>query len=187
MLSLRRLLRLFQPMQRHVVLRGLIGGLGMGMIGALLPLTLFSGEAETADLITHAAEIGVLMLIVLGFAKLLATSLLLATGWKGGYIFPIMFASVALGMAVNLLVSRHSGRGHRRCDDGGRARCGFEGAPVCGALYDGPGAERDRARDCGRRGGQRLADRAAGPARRPPRRRPGGISPGSRNAITARR
>ena len=34
---------------------------------------------------------------------LFATSLLLATGWKGGYIFPIMFASVALGLAANLL------------------------------------------------------------------------------------
>src|SRR5512139_2755929 len=103
MFSLRRLQQLFQPMKTHVVVRGLLGGLGMGLIGALLPLTLFSGEAETADLILHAAEIGVLMLIVLGLAKLLATSLLLATGWKGGYIFPIMFAGVALGMAVNLV------------------------------------------------------------------------------------
>lgn len=103
MLSLRRLQLLLQPMKAHVVLRGLLGGLVMGLIGAFLPLTLFSGEAETTDLIHHAAEIGILMLVVLGIAKLLATSLLLATGWKGGYIFPIMFASVALGMAVNLL------------------------------------------------------------------------------------
>ncbi len=103
MFSLRRLQGLFQAIKQRVVLRGLIGGLGMGIIGALLPLTLFSGEAETADLITHAAEIGVVMLIVLGLAKLLATALVLATGWKGGYIFPIMFASVALGMAVDLL------------------------------------------------------------------------------------
>ena len=43
------------------------------------------------------------MLIVLAIAKLFATSLLLATGWKGGYIFPIMFASVALGLGANLL------------------------------------------------------------------------------------
>ena len=68
-----------------------------------MPLTLFSGESGTADLIAHAAEIGVLMLIVLAIAKLFATSLLLATGWKGGYIFPIMFASVALGLGANLL------------------------------------------------------------------------------------
>ena len=103
MLSLKRLQGLLQPMKAHLVLRGLLGGLGMGLIGTLLPLTLFSGEAETGDLITHAAEIGVLMLIVLAVAKLFATSLLLATGWKGGYIFPILFASVALGMAANLL------------------------------------------------------------------------------------
>jgi hypothetical protein len=44
---------------------------------------------DWADLIIHAAEIGVAMLIVLGLVKLLAT------GWKGGYIFPIMFAGVA--------------------------------------------------------------------------------------------
>jgi H+/Cl- antiporter ClcA len=103
MLSLGRLQRLVQPMKGHVVLRGVLGGLAMGIIGALLPLTLFSGESETADLIAHAAEIGVVMLVVLGVAKLFATSLLLATGWKGGYIFPIMFASVALGLAVNLV------------------------------------------------------------------------------------
>jgi H+/Cl- antiporter ClcA len=69
----------------------------------LLPLTLFSGEEQTVALIEQAAEIGFWMLIVLALGKLLATSLLLATGWKGGYIFPIMFAGVALGMAGHLL------------------------------------------------------------------------------------
>lgn len=103
MLALQRLRQLLQPMKAHVVLRGLLGGLAMGIIGALLPLTLFSGEEQTLDLITNAAEIGVLMLIVLALVKLFVTALLLTTGWKGGYIFPIMFASVALGMAVNLL------------------------------------------------------------------------------------
>jgi H+/Cl- antiporter ClcA len=103
MISLRQLQRLFQPMKGHVVLRGLLGGLGMGIIGALLPLTLFSGEEQTVDLISHAVEIGVVMLVVLGLVKLFATALLLATGWKGGYIFPILFASAALGLAANLL------------------------------------------------------------------------------------
>ena len=103
MLSLKYLQGLFQVMKGHLVLRGLLGGLGMGIIGAIWPLTLFSGESETAELIAHAAEIGVVMLIVLGLVKLFATSLLLSTGWKGGYIFPIMFASIALGLALDLL------------------------------------------------------------------------------------
>ncbi len=103
MFSLQRLQKFFQRMKGHVVVRGIVGGLGMGIIGALFPLTLFSGEEQTGDLIAHAAEIGVVMLIVLGLVKLFATSLLLATGWKGGYIFPIMFTGVALGMAIDLL------------------------------------------------------------------------------------
>lgn len=103
MLALQRLRQLLQPMKGHVVLRGLLGGLAMGIIGALLPLTLFSGEEQTLELINHAAEIGVLMLIVLALVKLFVTALLLTTGWKGGYIFPIMFASAALGLAANLL------------------------------------------------------------------------------------
>jgi H+/Cl- antiporter ClcA len=103
MLVFKWLRQLMQPLKRHLVLRGLIGGLAMGIIGALLPLTLFSGEAETSELILHATEIGFLALIVLALCKLLATSLLLATGWKGGYIFPIMFAGVALGLAGKLL------------------------------------------------------------------------------------
>ena len=103
MVSLKILQKVFQPMKAHVVLRGLLGGVGMGIIGALLPLTLFSGEAGTSDLIAHAAEIGVLMLIVLSVTKLFATTLVLATGWKGGYVFPVMFASIALGLAANLL------------------------------------------------------------------------------------
>jgi H+/Cl- antiporter ClcA len=103
MVFLQSLQKFFQRMKGHVVLRGLAGGLVMGIIGALLPLTLFSGEEQTGELIANAAEIGVVMLIVLAVVKLFATSVLLSTGWKGGYIFPIMFAGVALGMALDLI------------------------------------------------------------------------------------
>jgi H+/Cl- antiporter ClcA len=102
-LLFRWLRKLMAPLKERLVLRGLIGGLGMGVIGALLPLTLFSGEEQTLELIEQATEIGFGMLILLAVAKLVATCLLLATGWKGGYIFPIMFAGVALGMAGHLL------------------------------------------------------------------------------------
>lgn len=104
MFLLMRLRKLMQRFKERLILRGLIGGVGMGIIGALLPLTLFSGEEQTVELINDAAEIGVVMLIVLAISKLLATTLLLATGWKGGYVFPIMFAGIALGLACDLLL-----------------------------------------------------------------------------------
>lgn len=99
----RGLRRLMRPLNNRLVLRGLLGGLGMGVIGALLPLTLFSGEDQTIELIQQAGRLGIGMLVLLALGKLLATALLLATGWKGGYIFPIMFAGVALGMACEIV------------------------------------------------------------------------------------
>lgn len=98
----RQLRRLMEPLQGRLILRGLIGGLGLGLAGALMPLILFSGEEQTSILIARAGEIGAITLIALALVKLFITSLLLATGWKGGYIFPTMFAGVALGMAANL-------------------------------------------------------------------------------------
>jgi H+/Cl- antiporter ClcA len=100
---LRRLQGLMQPMKHRLVLRGLIGGLGLGIIGAIFPLVLFSGEDESLVLIARAAQIGVPMLILLAGVKLFVTGLGLATGWKGGYIFPVLFVGVALGLATNLL------------------------------------------------------------------------------------
>jgi len=43
------------------------------------------------------------MLLLLAVVKLVVTCLGLATGWKGGYVFPILFIGVALGLATNLL------------------------------------------------------------------------------------
>jgi H+/Cl- antiporter ClcA len=103
MIVFKQLRQVMQPLRQHVIARGLIGGLGLGIAGALLPLVLFSGEAETLEVINHAAEIGALMLIVLALVKLFITTLCLATGWKGGYIFPTMFAGAALGMAAHLI------------------------------------------------------------------------------------
>jgi chloride channel protein, CIC family len=103
MLGLRWLRQFMQPLKTHLVWRGLIGGLVMGIIGALLPLTRFSGEAETLELIDEATQMGFLMLVVLAVSKLFATAFLLATGWKGGYIFPVMFAGIAIGMAGKVL------------------------------------------------------------------------------------
>ncbi len=101
--ALRWLRKIMQPLQKHLIVRGLIGGVGLGVAGALLPLVLFSGEEQTTVLIHDAAALGGLTLIALALVKLLITSLCLATGWKGGYIFPTMFAGVALGLALNAI------------------------------------------------------------------------------------
>jgi H+/Cl- antiporter ClcA len=98
-----RLHALMAPLRSHVILRGLIGGLVMGVAGAVFPLVLFSGEYEMAELINEAATIGAATLVVMAVVKLAITTVCLATGWKGGYIFPIMFGGCALGLALHLV------------------------------------------------------------------------------------
>jgi H+/Cl- antiporter ClcA len=91
------------PLVGRPIMRGLIGGLGLGIIGALLPITLFSGQEQIEGLITNGAEMGVALLLVVALAKIFLTNLALTTGWKGGYIFPVLFVGAAVGMAVDSL------------------------------------------------------------------------------------
>ncbi len=146
LISLKRLQQFFQPMKNRLVLRGLIGGLGMGVIGALLPLTLFSGEEQIVDLMSRAAEIGVVMLIILSLAKLFATSLLLATGWKGGYIFPSDVCQRCDGPGGGSVVPPYSSCGDCCGNDGRRAGRRPASALVCGTLHHHLGAKRDGGR-----------------------------------------
>jgi len=94
--------RLAAPLQKWPVLKTMIGGFVFGLIGAFLPLTLFSGESELEEIIEHSAEIGLAMLLVLSVVKLFTLSVCLQTGFPGGFIFPILFSAGALGAAINL-------------------------------------------------------------------------------------
>lgn len=91
------------PMADRPVLRGLIGGLGLGIVGAALPVTLFSGQGQIEGIVTNGAEIGVGMLLIMALAKMFLTNLALTTGWKGGYIFPVLFAGAAVGTALDVM------------------------------------------------------------------------------------
>jgi H+/Cl- antiporter ClcA len=88
---------------QHSVLKTTIGGLGFGLVGALLPLTLFSGEKELHTVIERGAELGVGLLLVLAVVKLFTLSLCLNTGFPGGFVFPVLFSAGTLGVALHLI------------------------------------------------------------------------------------
>ncbi|MGL4731896.1 MAG: chloride channel protein [Clostridium sp.] len=87
------------------IIKALIGGISIGVIGTLLPYTLFSGEHELRKLLLEWQSIGVYMLIVIGLVKLLLTEICLSTGWRGGHIFPIIFSASCIGYAMSILFS----------------------------------------------------------------------------------
>jgi H+/Cl- antiporter ClcA len=86
---------------RSPVLRGAAGGLALGACGAIAPLSLFSGQHETEELLAEIGERGAWSLLGLALVKLVATLACLSTGWFGGQIFP----SVFLGLTVALVLT----------------------------------------------------------------------------------
>lgn len=96
--------QLAKSLDSFPLLKPAVGGLVFGLVGAWLPLTLFSGEHELAEVLETGAQIGVVMLLVLAVLKLFTLSVCLATGFPGGFVFPLFFSAGSLGYAIHLLL-----------------------------------------------------------------------------------
>jgi H+/Cl- antiporter ClcA len=86
-----------------VVLRTLAAGLVVAVIGYFIPNLLFSGENQIHAIIQNPAEIGVAMLLLMAVLKVLLLALSFKSGYLGGPIFPILFSSTMIGLALNLI------------------------------------------------------------------------------------
>ncbi|NYT07360.1 MAG: chloride channel protein [Methanomicrobiales archaeon] len=91
---------IFEPLEHRPVVLGLLGGLGLGIAGILLPLTLFMGSDQLQVLIDNYLEVSLLLLFVLVVAKILLVTFSFSTGFAGGYIFPGFFIGGTLGILV---------------------------------------------------------------------------------------
>jgi H+/Cl- antiporter ClcA len=94
--------RAVRPLDRAPVAKATVGGLGIGLVALVAgEETLFSGEHELETLLDNpgAKSIGALLLIVGG--KMVALSLSLATGFRGGRVFPVVFIGGTLGLTLH--------------------------------------------------------------------------------------
>lgn len=96
--------RLMAPIAGRHLVRGLAGGVGLGVAGTVFPLVLFSGQNEFKTVLETGATAGAAVLLLLVAAKIFASTWCMATIFKGGPIFPLIFAGGTLGLAVSLLV-----------------------------------------------------------------------------------
>lgn len=102
---------------------GILGGLVIGIVGMLLPPTMFWGEFELKSWANPQIPLahvwpqsgiwgdepflqqypGAGMHLLLGVAKLFAITVTLCAGFRGGFIFPLMTAGASIGTAIHLV------------------------------------------------------------------------------------
>lgn len=97
--------KVFLPLKNYKIIRALIGGIILGIVGTLLPYTLFSGEHEVKELVKEWSTLSVWILILISLVKLFLTEVCLSTGWRGGHIFPVIFSGVSMGYALSAIFS----------------------------------------------------------------------------------
>lgn len=92
-------------LMRHQWITVIVGGLALGLIGAAVgPIDMFKGLDQMRDLAADAGQYTAWGLVGLAVVKLISILIASASGFRGGRIFPALFAGVALGFAANAFV-----------------------------------------------------------------------------------
>jgi chloride channel protein, CIC family len=96
--------RLAVPAEPNPVVLAAAGGLVIGLLAYLVPLTLFSGSANLEVIVDQGPALGVGLLIAAVLAKMITFAVSLSTGFIGGAVFPMLFIGGAAGMALHAII-----------------------------------------------------------------------------------
>ncbi len=94
-------LRTFSRLKVPAIVRPLIGGLVFGIVGVILPLTMFTGSDQLKTVLQTGGKLGAGFLAALVVAKILTFAVSQASGFVGGPIFPTLFIGGAAGVLVH--------------------------------------------------------------------------------------
>ncbi|WP_296115439.1 chloride channel protein [uncultured Eubacterium sp.] len=84
--------------EKHLaVLNAVLGGLILGLIGTALPMTMFSGGSDIQTMQYEYLKYTPYLLILIGVVKLFLTNVCIASGWRGGHFFPMIFSGLSIG------------------------------------------------------------------------------------------
>ena len=83
--------------------RVMAAGVIIAIVGYFVPEVLFSGQAEIHPILANPVAYGVLFLLGLAILKVLLLGLSFKSGYLGGPIFPTLFASTMIALAISLL------------------------------------------------------------------------------------
>jgi H+/Cl- antiporter ClcA len=92
----------FGRFKERVVLRALTAGLVFSAVGLFAPVMMFAGETQVQTVIDDAAGYGIVLLLVMAVGKLALMAVGFKSGFLGGPTFPLIFASTAVALALNM-------------------------------------------------------------------------------------
>jgi H+/Cl- antiporter ClcA len=132
----------FGRLKVPAIVRPVIGGLLFGVIGVILPLSMFTGSDQLKSVLQIGETVGAGFVAALVIAKILAFAVSEAGGFVGGPIFPALFIGGTAGVFVHQVfpdVHVHAGRRSRS-----RGLGAVRGGVAC-RVHDSGGSAADRA------------------------------------------
>ena len=103
-LAIGAMMKLTAPLTKFTVLRPVIGGIAFGLVGVVLPLTMFTGTDQLTTVIHDGAALGAGLLIAVVFGKILVFALCEATGFVGGPFLVMLFIGGTAGVTAHVLI-----------------------------------------------------------------------------------
>ncbi len=95
---------IFGRLKVPAVVRSVIGGLAFGVVGVILPLTMFTGSDQLKTVLETGGTLGAGFLAALVVAKILTFAISEASGFVGGPIFPTLFIGGTAGVLVHQII-----------------------------------------------------------------------------------
>ncbi|MFI6829167.1 chloride channel protein [Kribbella sp. NPDC050241] len=95
---------MFGRLKVPAVVRPLIGGVAFGVVGVILPLTMFTGSDQLKTVAESGGALGAGFLAALVVAKILTFAVSEASGFVGGPIFPTLFIGGTAGVLVHQVI-----------------------------------------------------------------------------------
>lgn len=93
--------RIFEFRPLPVYVKTLIGGILLGIIAFYFPLTRYFGHHEISELLS--GQFSLTLLAALLVFKIMAISVTVTSGWRGGFIIPLFFVGATLGLIIHQL------------------------------------------------------------------------------------
>jgi H+/Cl- antiporter ClcA len=87
----------------RVVLRTLVAGVVIAAVVTFFPEVMFAGARQIFPMINNPARFGIWLLLLFALLKILLLAFSFKSGYLGGPIFPTLFASTMVALALSLL------------------------------------------------------------------------------------